>query len=63
MGLEFLEVEFEFLTFKDVTVTTARLTGARGDQSVKTTSGELIIDEGFDLGKGLAGGLLLEEAV
>lgn len=63
MGLDLLEVEFEFLTLKDVTVTTTGLTGARRDDSVKTTGGELIIDRGFDLGESLAGSLLLQDTV
>jgi hypothetical protein len=63
VGLEFLEVEFEFLALKDVTVTTARLTGTRSDDGVQTTGGELVINEGIDLGKSLATGLLLDEAV
>ena len=63
MSLNLLEVEFEFLTLEDVTVTATGLTGARSDDGVKTTGSELIIDSGFDLGESLATGLLLQDTV
>ena len=63
MGLNLLEVEFEFLAFEDVTVAATRLTGARSNDGVETTSGELVINSGLDLGEGLAAGLLLQDTV
>ncbi len=63
VGLDLLVVEFEFLTLEDVTVTATRLTGAGADDGVQTTGGELIVDEGIDLGKSLATRLLLQDAV
>jgi hypothetical protein len=60
VGLDLLDVEFELLALKDVTVAATRLAGARGNQGVETTGAELIIQHGVNLGSGLASGNLLQ---
>lgn len=62
LALDLLEVELEFLTLKDVTVATARLTGTAGDEGQETASGELVINMGIDLGELLAALKLTEDA-
>jgi len=41
LGLNLLEIEFEFLSFKDVTITTSTLARARGNAGQNATSLEL----------------------
>jgi hypothetical protein len=53
--LELADVEGQLLTLKDVSVSTARLTGAGRQAGVKTTSSELVVKSGVDLGISLAG--------
>lgn len=61
MRLDLLVVEFKFLSFKDVTIAATRLTGARSNNGIETTSGELIINEGINLGHSLASSKLLQD--
>ena len=42
LSIQFLEVEFEFLTFEDVTISTTALARTRGDASIKVTTRELL---------------------
>lgn len=63
VSLNLLEVKFEFLTFKDVTVATTRLTGTGGDNGVKATSSELVINQRFNFSEILTSGLFLLDAV
>jgi len=49
-GPELPEVELEFLALKDVAIGAAGLAGSAGDDSVKTTGGELVLKKGIDFG-------------
>lgn len=57
--VELALVEGELLTLKDVAVAAARLTGPAGNDSVQTTSLELLLDGGLDLALGGVALLLL----
>ena len=46
--LNLTNIEFEFLAFKDVTITTTRLTRTRSNDCIETTSIELIVQEGIN---------------
>lgn len=56
LGVEFSEVELEFLSLQDVTVTPTALSGPGRDGSEQPTLPELGLEVGVDLGVGLAGG-------
>lgn len=49
------ETDLELLAFQDIPVSTAGLSRSAGDGCVQTTSGELAIEEGVDLGFLLTG--------
>jgi hypothetical protein len=61
--LDLTEVEFEFLTLKNVTITTTGLTRARRDDSVETTGVELIVQERINGSGGSTSSQLLFNAV
>jgi hypothetical protein len=62
--VELALVEGELLTLEDVTVDAAGLAGAAGDDGVKATGLELLLDGVLDLALGgVAGGLLLLDRV
>lgn len=44
LSVELSDVEFEFSSFKDVSITSARLSGSGGDTSQQSTSAELFLD-------------------
>lgn len=52
--LNLLKVEIQLLTFKNVTVRTTGLTRTGSNDGIETTSVELIINMGFNLGEFLA---------
>lgn len=52
---EKLKTDLELLAFQDIPVSTAGLPRSAGDGCVQTTSGELAIEEGVDLGLLLTG--------
>jgi hypothetical protein len=55
LGLDLLEVEFQFSTFKNVTVAAARLTRSGRYTSVDDTSSELISQRVINMGIDLTG--------
>lgn len=62
--MELALVESQLLALEDVTVAATRLAGARGNNSVQTTSLELLLERGVDLAVLLkALGLLLLDAL
>jgi hypothetical protein len=62
--VELALVESQLLTLEDVTIAAAGLAGTAGDDSVETTSLELLLQSGVDLaGGGKASSLLLLDAV
>ncbi len=62
MGLDLFVVEFKFLAFQDVTIAATRLAGARSNNGVEATSGELIINKRINLGQVLASSNLFQQA-
>jgi hypothetical protein len=62
VGLDLFVVEFKFLAFQDVTIAATRLAGARSNNGVEATSGELIINKRINLGQVLASSNLFQQA-
>jgi hypothetical protein len=59
--LNLTEVELEFLTLKNITITTARLTGTRSNDGIETTGIELIVQKRINSrGSSTSGNLLLD---
>jgi len=54
-GSEFTKVELKFLALKDIPIRPTRLTRSARDSSIKTTSSELTVEKGINLGVLLLG--------
>jgi hypothetical protein len=61
--LDLTEVELKFLTLKNVTIATTRLTGTRRNDGIETTGVELIVQERINGSSGGTSSQLLFNAV